>query len=71
MDQFHQLLNAPWVEEYFGYPYRIGISLTLFVGTAIFYYLVIWFQKWQEGSFYPEVHPLRKSAQSTERGRKE
>ena len=51
MDQFHQLLNAPWVEEYFGYPYRIGISLTLLVGTAIFYYLVIWFQKWQEGSF--------------------
>jgi hypothetical protein len=41
----------------------------LLFGTAFFYYLVIWFQKWQEGSFYPEGHPLRKDSSSNDQER--
>jgi hypothetical protein len=45
--------------------------LTLVIGTAFFYYLLIWFQKWQERSFYPEGHPLRKDPDAmNERGRR-
>jgi|GEM_PF-2828866 hypothetical protein len=71
MSSFHNLLNEPWVEQYFGFPYRIGISIVLILGTAFFYYLLIWFQKWQERSFYPEGHPLRKDPDAMkERGRR-
>lgn len=69
MGSIHTFFDAPWIEQVFGFPYRIGISLVLLFGTAFFYYLVIWFQKWQEGSFYPEGHPLRKDSSSSDQER--